>query len=207
MRYQYTRGGLARADLSPDPFILFQQWLKDALDSPAKEPSAMSLATVDADGRPSLRTVLLKGFDARGFRFFTSYGSRKGSELAANPHGSLLFFWAELERQVRVEGTVERIAREESEEYFHSRPVGSQISAASSPQSRVVANRAELESRQREVEDRFAGQQVALPEDWGGYRLWPQNLEFWQGRPNRLHDRFRYRRTPDDEWVIERLAP
>lgn len=213
IRRAYDQESLRRVDLKSDPILQFGEWMDVALQSDHREPTAVSLATATPEGRPSVRTVLLKGFDARGFRFFTNYQSRKGRELEANPHAALCFFWPELERQIRIEGRVEKIVRLESEAYFNSRPPGSQISAASSPQSQVVANREELESRRREVENRFAGQEVALPDEWGGYRLWPESFEFWQGRPDRLHDRFRYRRNPGadpvigNEWLIERLAP
>ncbi|MCG8455601.1 MAG: pyridoxamine 5'-phosphate oxidase, partial [Holophagales bacterium] len=185
----------------------------EAKDNEPNDHNAVALASVDADGMPNVRMVLLKGFDARGFAFFTSYNSRKGQELESNPQAALCFWWDLLERQVRVEGRVEKVARAESESYFGSRPLGSQISAACSPQSQVVAGREELESRRREVENRYAGGEVPCPPDWGGYRLWPELVELWQGRPNRLHDRFRYRRNPEgdpiagDEWQLERLSP
>ncbi|MEM1181830.1 MAG: pyridoxamine 5'-phosphate oxidase [Acidobacteriota bacterium] len=206
IRRQYQASTLRRTELNGDPFAQFGEWLDEALKSANPEPTAMSLATCDADGRPSVRMVLLKGFDPRGFRFFTNYGSRKGRELDARPTAALCFFWPELERQVRIEGDVERISRDESGEYFHSRPHRSQLSAWCSPQSQPVADRAELETLQRDAENKFAGQAVDLPEDWGGYRLWPQSIEFWQGRRDRLHDRFRYRRQGDD-WAVDRLAP
>ncbi|MEM8996277.1 MAG: pyridoxamine 5'-phosphate oxidase [Acidobacteriota bacterium] len=206
IRRQYQASTLRRTELDGDPMLQFGAWLDEALKTDNREPTAMSLATCDADGRPSVRTVLLKGFDARGFRFFTNYESRKGRELDGRPAAALLFFWPELERQVRIEGDVERISRGESAEYFHSRPHRSQLSAWCSPQSQPVADRNELEALQREAENRFAGEQVELPEEWGGYRLWPQMIEFWQGRRDRLHDRFRYRRHGDD-WAIDRLAP
>ena len=213
IRRVYGQDSLRRGDLETDPILQFGAWMQEVVQSENREPTAMSLATATPDGRPSVRTVLLKGYDARGFRFFTNYLSRKGKELEANPNAALCFFWPEMERQVRIEGRVEKVVRLESEAYFKSRPHGSQVSAASSPQSQVVANREELESRRREVENRFAGQEVELPEDWGGFRLWPELFEFWQGRPDRTHDRFRYRRAPDgdpvlgNEWLIERLAP
>lgn len=206
IRRQYNSGGLRRSDLAEDPIEYFGAWLEQALASENPEPTACSLATADASGRPSVRIVLLKGFDARGFRFFSHYRSRKGCELAARTQAALGFFWPELERQVRIEGDVERISREESLGYFHSRPHGSQLSAYASPQSRPVADRAELEALKRDAENRFAGRKVDLPENWGGFRLWPLAIEFWQGRPDRMHDRFRYRRS-GDAWAVERLAP
>ena len=207
VRRQYRADGLRRVDLAEDPMVQFGVWMRAALDSDHPEPTAVALATADAEGRPSVRVVLLKGHDARGFRFFSNYASRKGRELESRPDGALCFYWPELERQVRVEGTIEKMSREDSAAYFHSRPHGSQLSAWCSPQSRVVADRRELESLRREAENRFAGRQVDLPASWGGYLLWPQVVELWQGRPDRLHDRFRYRRAAGDSWILERLAP
>lgn len=208
IRREYVKSGIRKTDMHVDPIVQFDHWMKDALASGNREPTAVALATATADGRPAVRMVLLKGFDARGFRFFTDYESRKGQELSANPKASMCFFWPELERQVRVEGVVERASRQESEQYFSSRPAGSQISAAASPQSRAVADREELESRRREVENRFAGRPVELPDNWGGFWLWPDTIEFWQGRADRLHDRMRYRRpVGSDDWQLDRLAP
>ena len=208
IRREYLKAGIRKTELHKDPIMQFGRWIKEAVDIDRGEPTAAALATADADGRPSVRTVLLKGYDARGFRFFTDYESRKGQELAANPRAALCFFWPELERQVRIEGAVEKTSRGESEEYFASRPHGSQISAAASPQSRTVAHREELESRRREMENRFAGKAVETPENWGGYWLWPEMIEFWQGRADRFHDRIRYRRPAgSDEWTMDRLAP
>ncbi len=207
IRNEYLKAGLRKPDLNLDPIVHFGKWMTEAMTTDA-EPTAAALATASRDGKPSVRMVLLKGYDARGFRFFTNYESRKGQELAENPHASMCFFWPQLERQIRIEGAVERASRQESQDYFTSRPYGSQISAASSPQSRVVANREELESRRRELENQFAGRDLELPEDWGGYWLWPETIEFWQGRADRLHDRLRFRRPQGtDDWVLERLAP
>jgi pyridoxamine 5'-phosphate oxidase len=206
MRREYTRESLAEADVDADPVVQFGRWLEQATRAGLLEPTAMTLATATPDGRPSARMVLLRGFDQRGFCFYTNYESRKGAELAANPLAALVFWWGELERQVRIEGRVEPTSRSESETYFHSRPPGSQLSAAVSPQSRVIDGRASLERRVTELAAARPDGQVPLPDFWGGFRLVPEVVEFWQGRPDRLHDRLRYRRA-DDGWKIERLAP
>jgi pyridoxamine 5'-phosphate oxidase len=206
MRSEYTREALAESDVDTDPVVQFGRWFEQAEQAGLLEPTAMTLATATPDGRPSARMVLLRGFDERGFCFYTSYESRKGAELAANPRAALVFWWGELERQVRVEGSVAPTTRAESEAYFHSRPPGSQLSAAASPQSRVIEDRAVLERRVAELASASRGGQVPLPDSWGGYRLTPEVVEFWQGRPNRLHDRLRYRRD-GVAWRIERLAP
>jgi pyridoxamine 5'-phosphate oxidase len=206
MRREYTREALAEADVDHDPVVQFGRWFEQSEQAGLLEPTAMTLATATPDGRPSARMVLLRGFDERGFCFYTNYESRKGIELAANPRAALVFWWGELERQVRIEGPVTPTSRAESEAYFHSRPPGSQLSAAASPQSRVIADRAALERRVAELAAGAADGQVPLPEFWGGYRLTHEVVEFWQGRPNRLHDRLRYRRAGDG-WKIERLAP
>jgi pyridoxamine 5'-phosphate oxidase len=191
-----------------DPFELFGDWYRTAEESGLFLPEAVTLATVDREGRPSARMVLLKGHDERGFVFFTNYGSRKAEELEANPYASLVFHWAVLERQVRVEGRVERIAEEESEAYFRTRPRGSQIGAWASDQSRPLSDRAELKQRVAETEERFKGEEVPLPPFWGGYRVVPTRIEFWQGRVDRLHDRWRFERaTAGDPWSIGRLYP
>lgn len=207
LRREYTKSGLRRADLDPHPLAQFQKWFEEALNSKLLEPSAMTLATVDADGRPSARIVLLKGADERGFLFFTNYESRKGRELAANPRASLVVHWAELERQICITGDVAKVSRAESEKYFALRPRGSQLGACVSKQSSSVPDRAFLEARLQEVEKQFANRDVEMPGHWGGYVLAPSRIEFWQGRPNRLHDRFQYSKQPDGTWRIERLSP
>ena len=206
MRREYAREGLSEADVDADPVVQFGRWFEQAEQEGLLEPHAMTLATATPDGRPSARMVLLRGFDQRGFCFYTNYQSRKGDELAANPRAALVFWWDKLERQVRIEGRVERTSRAESEAYFSSRPPGSQLSAAASPQSRVIDGRATLERRVTELATGQRDGQVPLPEFWGGYRLAHEVVEFWQGRPNRLHDRLRYRRAGSG-WKLERLAP
>ena len=196
---------LDRSDLDPDPLRQFDRWFR-AAGAAVRAPEAMALATATRGGSPSLRMVLLKGFDERGFVFYTGYESRKGTELAENPHAALLFYWDPLGRQVRIEGRVERVAREQSEEYFHSRPRGAQVAALTSRQSTVLGDRDDLLARYAELEREFEARQVPLPEAWGGFRLDPETYEFWQHRENRLHDRFRYRRD-DGGWIIERLSP
>ena len=207
LRREYTQGGLRRADLDPDPHGQFHKWFEQALKSELLEPSAMTLATADRAGRPSARIVLLKAADERGFTFFTNYESRKGAELAENPHAALVLYWAELEREILIEGEVTKVSREESEQYFALRPRGSQLGAWVSRQSSVVPDRAFLEARLAEQEARFADRAVEIPPYWGGYLLAPVRIEFWQGRPNRLHDRFQYSKQPDGSWRIDRLSP
>ena len=206
LRRNYTLAGLRRVELEADPIQQFQKWLQQAVGAQLLEPTAMTLATADQNRRPSARIVLLKGLDERGFIFFTNYESRKGRELAENPNASLVFYWAELERQVRASGTASRISRGESEKYFKSRPRGHQLGAWVSTQSDVISRRAVLEERLKQLGAKYPGD-VPLPPYWGGYVLSPVEIEFWQGRPNRLHDRFRYTRQPDNTWLIERLAP
>ena len=204
-RISYEQGELDERLLSADPIAQFGLWMQAAVDAGLQEPNAMTLATVGQDGSPSARMVLLRGFGADGFRFFTNYESAKGSELAAGGKAALVFYWAELERQVRVTGRVEKLAREENEAYFASRPRGHRLGAWASRQSEVVGSREVLEAALRNAEERFPGH-VPLPAYWGGYRVMPQAVEFWQGRPDRLHDRIRYRRA-GSEWVRERLSP
>lgn len=206
LRRDYSLAGLSEADLDADPVAQFRSWLATAVAEDPLDPTAMVLATADSEGRPSARVVLLKGVDERGFVFYTNYLSRKGRELDENPRAALVFFWPALDRQVRVEGTVERTSREESAAYFTSRPLGSRLGAWASQQSEVIAGREELEERLRQLEARFAGE-VPVPEFWGGYRLRPDLVELWQGRPSRLHDRFRYTRLAEGGWRIERLSP
>jgi pyridoxamine 5'-phosphate oxidase len=193
-------------DLTDEPLALFTRWFEEARQHGAFEPQAVALATATPDGAPSARMVLMKGFDERGLTFFTNYESRKGAELDANPRAALLFHWPELGRQVRIEGTASRAERAETEAYAHSRSRDSQLSALASPQSRPVPDRGWLERRVEELDREHAGADLPVPEDWGGYRLEPQAWEFWQHRPNRLHDRFRYERS-DGAWRVERLGP
>jgi pyridoxamine 5'-phosphate oxidase len=207
MRKDYGLAGLQEKDLEKNPFRQFEKWFQEAEAAKLPEPNAMTLATVGRDGRPSARTVLLKGCDGRGFVFYTNYESRKGRELAANGHATLLFAWVPIERQITIEGVVARVAREEAEAYFHSRPRTSQLAAWASPQSTPVAGRAVLEESYRTVEKKYEGRAVPLPPQWGGFRLPPETVEFWQGRRSRLHDRLRYRRETGGDWVVERLAP
>jgi len=206
-RIEYGLDRLDEADLLRDPIEQFTKWFADAEKAGVPEANAMTLATADATGSPSARIVLLKSFDVRGFCFFTNYGSRKGEEMTTNPRAALVIYWQPLERQVRIEGSVERVLREESEEYFHTRPRDAQIGAWVSNQSQVIGSRADLEKAQAELRARFGDGPIPLPDFWGGFRIVPQVIEFWQGRPSRLHDRLRYTRDAKGAWTIQRLAP
>ena len=205
--YEHAETGLRRSDLDLNPINQFDNWFTAAIEAGIRDVTAMSLATADCDARPSVRIVLLKEFDQEGFVFFTNYESEKGKQLEANPYAALAFYWIELDRQIRISGKVKKNSRKESQTYFHSRPVGSQLSAWASRQSEVIDARRVIDARMAEMTERFAGKSVPFPPHWGGYRLKPDTMEFWQGRPNRLHDRFRYTRQQDDSWRIDRLAP
>jgi pyridoxamine 5'-phosphate oxidase len=198
--------GLSEDSAGMDPLALFHKWFQEAIKAGVYLPESMALGTATPDGKPSVRLVLLKGYDERGFVFFTNYGSRKGVEMDANPEATLVFHWGILQRQIRLEGRVERTSHQESEAYFRSRPRGSQIGAWASEQSRPLSDRRELEEREREFERRFKGQEVPLPPFWGGYRLMPRSAEFWQGRANRLHDRIKFTRA-GGTWERQRLHP
>jgi len=206
LREEYSQRRLHRCDLDPDPIIQFKRWLAQAVETRIKDPNAMSLATVNAQGQPSARVVLLKGIAPHGFLFFTNYGSRKARDLEANPRAGLTFFWPELERQVAIEGTVEKASRQEAVHYFHSRPVGSQLGAWASPQSQIVPSRGWLEEKFEQVAAEYSGREIPLPDFWGGYWLEPASIEFWQGGPSRIHDRLRYLRDGEG-WRVDRLSP
>jgi pyridoxamine 5'-phosphate oxidase len=207
LRTDYGLAGLLEKDLARDPFRQFEKWFQEAEAAKLHEPNAMILATAGGDGRPSARTVLLKGLDGRGFVFYTHYESHKGRDLAANARATLVFPWVGLERQVIVTGPVAKVAREESEAYFHSRPHASQLAAWASAQDTIISGRATLESNFKAVEKKYAGREVPLPPHWGGYRLSPESVEFWQGRRSRLHDRLRYHREANGDWIVERISP
>ncbi len=206
-RFEHIGKGLRRSDLDPDPIKQFGNWFTAAIEAGIRDVNAMSLATAAPDGRPSVRIVLLKGFDKDGFVFFTNYESEKGKQLDANPYAALAFYWIELDRQIRISGKVTKTSREESQAYFRSRPIGSQLSAWASRQSEAIDARCVLDARMAEMTERFGDQPIPPPPHWGGYRVKPDAMEFWQGRPNRLHDRFRYTRQTDGSWQIDRLAP
>lgn len=206
LRLNYTRQHLLETEVDPNPIAQFQQWFEQAMAADIVEPNAMTIATASKDGIPSARIVLLKAVDHQGFVFYTNYDSRKGQELAENPHASLVFWWGSLERQVRIDGNVEKISDQDTIAYFHSRPIGSQLGAWASDQSQVIPDRSVLDQRLAELTETYQNQEVPRPPHWGGFRVVPQTIEFWQGRSNRLHDRLRYRLMANT-WMIERLAP
>ncbi|MGZ3897188.1 MAG: pyridoxamine 5'-phosphate oxidase [Flavisolibacter sp.] len=207
LRSEYSSQTLLEQDVAADPVVQFEKWWHQAIEAEIEEPNAMTLATASVDGLPSARIVLLKGFDRKGFIFFTNYRSYKGRQLEENPKACLVFFWKELERQVRIVGLVNPLGPEESDDYFHSRPVGSQLGALTSPQSEVISGREWLDEQYREMEAQFRGKAIERPAYWGGYRVQPVIVEFWQGRPSRLHDRIQYSLQEGGDWKIERLAP
>lgn len=208
LRKDYTLQGLHENDVDTNPFVQFKRWFDEARSSQLPEPNAMTLATTTQEGQPSARIVLLKDFDARGFVFYTNYNSHKGQELAENPQAALVFWWAELERQVRICGHVEKVSDTESDTYYYSRPISSRLGAWASEQSEVIENREVLEQRFKELENKYLDSDVPRPAHWGGLRVIPFEIEFWQGRPSRLHDRLRYTLNEEDAtWKIERLSP
>lgn len=207
LRKEYNRARLLKENADANPIAQFTRWFEEALAQEVYEPNAMALATVSPDGRPSVRMVLLKGYDQRGFCFYTNYASRKGRDLAANPHTALTFWWGPLERQVRIEGTAERLTPEESDSYYNSRPLGSRLGALVSDQSTVIEDRTVLEERLRKLQEQYVDEAPPRPEFWGGYRVAPAMIEFWQGGPHRLHDRLCYTRQENGDWSIARLSP
>ena len=206
LRQDYRMASLSESDVAADPILQFQKWFSEAINAKLYEPNVMTFATADSDGKPSARIVLLEGFDEQGFIFYTNYESKKAQDLVENPQAALVFFWAELERQVRIEGIVSKVDKEISEAYFHSRPIGSQIGAIASAQSSVLTDRSILEERVTELTAQYEGKTIPKPEHWGGYLVEPKHIEFWQGRSSRLHDRITYDYT-DGSWKINRLAP
>jgi len=206
IRQEYKRASLLEAEVGANPVVVFNKWLDDAIKADVPEPTAMTVATSTFEGKPSARMMLLKGADDNGFAFFTNYESRKARQLAQNPFAALVFFWPQLERQVRIEGKVSKVSAKESDRYFKTRPIGSRIGAWASPQSQVIPNRRYLENLKSDYQEEFAKREVNRPDNWGGYTLMPNLIEFWQGRPDRLHDRLQYR-LENEIWVLERLAP
>ncbi len=207
LRREYNHGALFRKNMDPDPVIQFDHWFKEAQQSEIKDPSAMSLATADTTGEVTIRTVLLKIYDQQGFVFFTNYTSTKALQITSNPQVALLFPWLKQERQVKITGRASRISSKESARYFITRPRGSQLGAWVSHQSSIISSRDLLMGKLKEIKSRFANGDISLPEFWGGYRVEPTSIEFWQGQPDRLHDRFEYQRQADNSWIIHRLAP
>ncbi|MEQ8998804.1 MAG: pyridoxamine 5'-phosphate oxidase [Coleofasciculus sp. B1-GNL1-01] len=207
LRQEYSLQQLNKKDAHPNPFEQFTLWFDQAIAAKLPEPNAMTLATATPDGKPSARMVLLKGYDERGFVFYTNYKSRKGQQLLANPWGAIAFWWTQLERQVRIEGQIEQVSAEESDAYFHSRPQDSQLGAWASEQSQVIDSREVLEQRLQQLKKEYETKTIPRPPYWGGFRLIPVAMEFWQGRPSRLHDRLLYQRTEEGSWMIQRLSP
>ena len=207
LRHEYTFQGLSEMDVHPNPFEQFKTWFEQAVAAQLPEPNAMTIATVTSDGKPSARIVLLKDYDERGFVFYTNYQSHKGQQLVENPWGAIAFWWAELERQVRIEGRVEKVSPAESDAYFHSRPISSQLGAWASNQSQVIESREVLEQQLQKLKEEYDNKEVPRPPHWGGFRVIPNEIEFWQGRPSRLHDRLLYQRSEDGSWKIQRLSP
>ena len=207
LRREYTDAGLDEQDVDANPFKQFEKWFHEAIDAKLDLPDAMTLATATSEGIPSARIVLLRGHDERGFVFYTDYESQKGEELAENPNAALVFYWRELDRQVRITGQVSKVSRENSNNYFQSRPVDSRLAALASKQSAIIPDRAVLEEQFKQLAAQYQDKEIPLPSDWGGYRLSPNMIEFWSGRPSRLHDRLRYTQQPDDSWRIERISP